>query len=225
MRMAIKQQWEIVKQNWQQVQPWQVIVLIAVMHLAGLIGLSIPLTRPLFQALTPFNLVVATGLLLYFFEQKNKAFWINAGLVGLLGFAVEVVGVHTQLIFGQYDYGSTLGLKLWEVPLLIAVNWLMMVAMTGAMVANLPLGHLAQAALAATLMVILDFLIEPIAIVLDFWDWYLHEIPVQNFIAWWIVGFLLHYFFTPRFCRQPNPVAPWLYFIQFTFFLILYIFV
>ena len=45
-------------------------------------------------------------------------------LIFLLGFVVEVVGVQTGLIFGSYSYGATLGVKLFDTPLLIGLNWI-----------------------------------------------------------------------------------------------------
>jgi putative membrane protein len=40
---------------------------------------------------------------------------------------LEVVGVKTGLIFGEYKYGSTLGIKLFEVPLIIGFNWVFVI--------------------------------------------------------------------------------------------------
>ena len=35
----------------------------------------------------------------------------------------EILGVKFGVIFGDYEYGSALGLKIFDVPLLIGANW------------------------------------------------------------------------------------------------------
>ena len=40
-----------------------------------------------------------------------------------LGFGVEVIGVETGLLFGDYEYGSGLGPKVLKVPMLMGVLW------------------------------------------------------------------------------------------------------
>ncbi len=35
----------------------------------------------------------------------------------------EIIGVNSALLFGDYSYGSVLGLKIGGVPVLIGVTW------------------------------------------------------------------------------------------------------
>ena len=37
-------------------------------------------------------------------------------------------------------------------------------------------------------MVTLDFLIEPVAIELGFWQWHADKIPFENYVAWFILA-------------------------------------
>ena len=41
-------------------------------------------------------------------------------------------------------------------------------------------------------MVGLDFLIEPVAISLDFWSWQGGQIPLQNYIMWFLISLVMH---------------------------------
>ena len=41
-------------------------------------------------------------------------------------------------------------------------------------------------------MVLMDVLIEPIAISLDFWTWALGDIPLQNYVMWFFVSFIMN---------------------------------
>ena len=42
-------------------------------------------------------------------------------------------------------------------------------------------------------MVLIDVLIEPVAINLGFWSWDLIEIPIKNYFMWFIVSFIINY--------------------------------
>jgi putative membrane protein len=194
------------------------LVLLSSMYLAGLLGLQIPALREFFLPLVPFNLIASAVLLFIFHTQWSLPFVIFCAITFMVGFWVEVVGVHTGLIFGNYQYGATLGSQWLGVPLLIGVNWLTLIYCTGIISSQLKGSWWLQAALGAVLMVGLDILIEPIAIKLDFWQWD-GKIPLQNYLAWFAISFLLlSLFHRLRFSKQ-NKMAVYLYLIQMLFFL------
>jgi putative membrane protein len=89
----------------------------------------------------------------------------------VVGFFVEVVGINTGYLFGQYTYGETLGYKWLDVPLMIGVNWWILTYSTGILARYLPLPAIGRAVVAAVLMVGLDACIEPVAVRFDFWQW------------------------------------------------------
>ena len=55
----------------------------------------------------------------------------------LAGFVVEMIGTNSGLIFGGYTYGPTLGLKVGETPVLMGLNWIMMIYLTATPVRKL----------------------------------------------------------------------------------------
>ncbi|MEO0334269.1 MAG: carotenoid biosynthesis protein, partial [Bacteroidota bacterium] len=150
-----------------------------VVHIAGIIGLAWSLTRPYFQWATPINLVVSALLLLFFHRQWNRAFAFFLVFTYVLGFGVEVIGVHSGVIFGSYQYGNTLGVKVMEVPLVIGVNWFILSYCIGSLCAQLTVHPLVKSLLAASLMVLLDFFIEPVAVYFGFWHWKNEIIPLR----------------------------------------------
>jgi bisanhydrobacterioruberin hydratase len=83
---------------------------------------------------------------------------------------------------------------------------------------------LAKAALGAVLLVWLDTWIEPIAMKLDFWQWENNIIPLQNYIGWYVIGFIelavFHYFLP--FVK--NSIGIVLLLLQFLFFMLLNIY-
>jgi len=54
---------------------------------------------------------------------KRTDFYISLIAVSIIGFLIEVIGVKTGYIFGRYYYGQSLGYHLLSVPLLIGLNW------------------------------------------------------------------------------------------------------
>lgn len=167
------------------------LALLVAMHMAGVIGLSIESTREIFQLLTPFNLVATAAIVLHFEEFKNKTYFGFIFMCFAIGFGVEVAGVATGIIFGEYSYGPTLGYKLFDVPLLIGVNWIVLSYCTRMAAQRFLTQPLLIALLASAMMVVLDFFIEPVAIKYDFWAWSNESIPLQNYFAWFITSFII----------------------------------
>lgn len=203
------------------INPTNAFRLLLAMHIAGAIGLAIPVSRDFFQVLTPFNLL-ATAAIVFHFEEKKTTNYIVLIIATLLaGYAVEVVGVHTGVIFGEYSYGATLGIKLFNVPLAIGLNWGILIYASGLTTDKLPIPKVLKALTGAIIMVGLDFLIEPVAIKLDFWSWTLESIPFRNYLAWFLISFILHLFYQFLPFSKNNPLAIRLLCIQALFFLIL----
>lgn len=195
-------------------------IVLAILHTVGFVGLISPY-QSYFLLLTPINLVVSLTLLIWAQRGKNQAFWITAGVVYLVGFFVEVAGVNTGLIFGTYSYGETLGPKWLATPWVIGVNWLLLIMACGSAASRVPLPWYLKVLTGALLMVLLDLAIEPVAIVLDFWDWPGGSIPVQNYLAWFGISLvLLSLYFRLPFPKA-NKVAASLYIIQLLFFIAL----
>ena len=102
-------------------------IAIVLWYLVGIAGFTIRPLQPLFQKLTPFGMLMAATLLMFFHEPKDKrSGLIFLGII-LFGFVIELIGVNTQAIFGFYIYGNSLGPKLWNTPIIIGLNWLVLI--------------------------------------------------------------------------------------------------
>ena len=104
-----------------------IIILLFILHLVGGVALSIDSVKSIFLALTPFNLALTFGLLIWANDDFSFNFFKIISVLFLIGFLVEVLGVYSGLLFGEYHYGKTLGFQFLEVPLIIGVNWVMLV--------------------------------------------------------------------------------------------------
>ena len=193
--------------------------LLLAMHIAGAIGLAVPESREFFQMLTPFNLLATAAIVFHFEEHKTPPYILLIIVTFLAGYFVEVAGVSTGAIFGEYSYGATLGFKLWEVPLAIGLNWAVLIYATGLLSDKLPVHKVLRAAIGGLLMVGLDLMIEPVAIKLDFWSWASESIPLQNYIAWFLISFVLHGFYQVLPFSKNNQLAIKLLYIEAMFFL------
>ncbi len=195
------------------------ITIIAIFHLVGFIGFLI--SPAYFRSLTPVNLLLSAVLVIIMSNQSKGPFYLALLLTALAGYFIEVIGVKTGWIFGHYYYGSALGYKLLSTPLLIGVNWALLIYATNQLVqfenkyVNIVLG--------ALLMVGLDFFIEQSASRFDFWYWRGARIPLQNYIAWFLISIGINWFANKELSKKPNPTAKAFYIIQVLFFVALYL--
>ncbi|WP_036677967.1 carotenoid biosynthesis protein [Daejeonella oryzae] len=197
-------------------------ILIILFHTVGLIGFLNPSLTPLFIKLVPFHLLLMMGLLIYSHSHKNKEFWLFFAVTFLAGFIIEVLGVSSGLIFGSYQYGETLGFKVADVPLLIGINWVILIYSIGTSVKFLKIkNHVIRAIIGAFLLLLLDILIEPVAVKFDYWSWEGMNIPFQNYVAWFIFSFIMLLFFYARKFKKQNIAALVLLISQAIFFAVL----
>ena len=96
------------------------------MYMGGLVGIALPVHED-FVLLTPLNLLASLSLILWHHPKWDRPLSIFLLLCFFTGFLVELAGVQTGLIFGEYQYGEVLGWKIWGTPLIIGINWAMLV--------------------------------------------------------------------------------------------------
>lgn len=200
------------------------LTVLIILHAVGLVGMLTPF-KPWVVALTPVHLIVSTVLLLWGVGFKTSSFkgWFIQVL--FIGYLVELAGVKTGVIFGSYRYGETLGYLLFDVPVIIGLNWFLVSYGSYALVARLPWSDFLKIISAALICVGLDILIEPVAVSLNYWQWD-GDIPLRNYLGWFLVSVLIQ-FLAIKGVKNPIPphkLAVWLLLIQFMFFLILNLF-
>jgi putative membrane protein len=221
------------------ISKYQIATAVAIFfHCIGLAGILFFQTSFFIQS-TPFNLLLSFLLLIWTQESRNKSYLLFMAAVFAIGFFSEVVGVNTGLLFGNYRYGKILGLQWLQVPVIIAVNWFIIIYCCGIATQTLLMKVIRQVANetnepplvlkamsvivdGATLAVAFDWLMEPVAVKLGFWNWLGDgSIPLYNYICWFAISLLLltsfHFFNFPK----RNKFAVNLLLIQAMFFLIL----
>jgi putative membrane protein len=195
-------------------------IAIVLWYLVGIAGFMIRPLQPLFQKLTPFGMVMATALLMFFHEPKNKKSALIFSGIALFGFVIELIGVNTQAIFGFYIYGDSLGPKLWNTPVVIGINWLVLIYCISSLAKPIRNTWYFPLIGAAT-MVAFDWLMEPVAIATDMWYWASGFIPNKNYIDWFLVSGLLFLMIRILKVEISNRIAGILFAMQVVFFLAL----
>lgn len=195
------------------------IFILLLFYTAGFIGIGI-VSNSTFIRFTPLNLLLSAAVILYYHPIWDKQILWFVLICYLVGFGIEAVGINTGVIFGEYQYGPVLGPKLFDTSVIIGINWLILVYCSGMLVNWIfpQLGMVFQAAISASIMVVLDVIIEPVAIRYNFWSWEQEVIPMQNYLAWWGISFVLLLLFHYLFRGKQNKVARLLLFLQFSFF-------
>lgn len=195
-------------------------IVIVIWYLVGMVGFSIPSLRPVMQGLTPWGMLMATVLLMAFHAPWSLKNALIFSTIALTGFLVELIGVNTGWLFGEYEYGVTLGPKVWNTPLVIGLNWLVLIYCLSTLLN--PIGHRWYFPWAgALLMVAFDFLMEPVAMDTGMWQWAEGQVPVKNYIDWFLVSAILFSVVRLFKVKFRNPIAPLLLIMQALFFLVL----
>jgi putative membrane protein len=197
------------------------ILILVIVHTAGIIGMH-TFYRDVFLALTPVNLLLSAGLLLCNHKEFNRSFFVFMLAVSAGGFIIEAAGVRTAIIFGAYRYDDSLGWQIMNVPVVIGVNWFMLVYCAGVISNKLRAGIFLKSLAGAALLVALDLLMEQSAHRYGFWSWLDDIIPLRNYIAWFIVSFIFLCLFHSLTFNKENRLAPVFYIIQLVFFALLF---
>jgi putative membrane protein len=207
-------------------------------HISGLIGILCTPYKVFFVNSTP--VVLLTMFLLLASTEKKVAqdYFIFFVISFIIGLTTEIIGVNTGLLFGDYQYGSVLGPKLFGVPLLIGLNWFIIVFCSGSVCSqglnflqkkfdvNVPSSvfKIAVVIAGAAIATCFDIILEPAAVKLQFWSWENGVIPLFNYICWFSISVILlsvkMYF--SKLSAQPFSIA--LLSIQAVFFLVLNMF-
>lgn len=186
----------------------------------GVVGMVLPFSRDLFIRITPLNLLFA-GAFLFFGKNPPPRVWLTGIGIFIVSFLVEAAGVNTGKIFGEYVYGHALGPKLLNTPVIIGLNWFVLIYCTniiGRKLWDLLSGDWSGSGSSASgrkpvrlsaggryfiqsvfvivtgslLMVAYDLLLEHAAIRLDMWSWSGDGIPFRNYVSWFLLSLLFH---------------------------------
>jgi len=193
----------------------------------GALGLAWPATRQFFLLCVPYVLILG-AFHVWLMERPVPMPHNVLLLLGFLaGWLVEVYGVATGNIFGAYHYGRVLGPAPAGVPLVIGINWLVLVYASAHLSFAAHISPEIRPFLGATAVLLADVVIEPVAVFLGFWTWdtpgegSLFVAPMRNYVAWWVFSLILLSLAEMAGIRRVNPVVILYAAFQLVFFFLL----
>ena len=193
--------------------------LLLVPYVVGLIGILLPVTRSFFLSLTPYMLLFS--FLIVYLEEGR---WVIRNILAILlillfSFGIEYVGVNYGYLFGDYKYGSILGFKYYHVPVIIPLTWAMLSIAARSLINLVTNQYVISALLSAIVITAYDFLLELVAVRFGWWWWANGEIPIFNYICWFIFSFI----FQLLFRKSPSITGRsyWMIFVHLLFYWVL----
>ncbi|MDA3880100.1 MAG: carotenoid biosynthesis protein [Prolixibacteraceae bacterium] len=195
-----------------------------IFYIVGVVGFLIPQTREIFERLIPVSLIINIFMLFLFhkvFNLKHLVFFVSIIVVTI---AIEAVGVQTGILFGEYDYGKSIPVKVFGTPVLIGFNWLMLTYGAVFLLRTKKALRKFLPVLTGVLMTGFDYIMEPVAMKADMWTWMFNDIPYQNYIMWFVIATVIGGCFELFNINTDNKIAGRIFVLQLVFFGILNIF-
>ena len=173
-----------------------------------------------FAGFTYVNLLLMSIILFLNFKLESKYHILSILSIFLIGMVTESLGVNYGLIFGDYEYGNNLGFKLFGVPYLIGVNWIILTAISANIASFLTKNRsvVLTIIIGTLLMLAMDFVMEPIAPKLDMWRFKNLIVPPSNYVGWLFVGLFTQTLYNLYFREKEIIVSTNLYLAFFLFF-------
>ena len=151
--------------------------------------------------------------------SKNKMkFIVFMSIAFLIGFGAEVIGVNTSYLFGNYVYGVNLGPKLLNVSIVIGLLWGVLALGAASMVDQISLFNRWKVFFGAAIMLGVDLIMEPVAIANQFWSWEGGDVPLYNYVCWFLIAILLQLILRKFKLNEKNKVYNTLLILMVVFF-------
>lgn len=200
-------------------------IFISIFYAVGIFGMLVSSLFPLFAKLVPLALILSLLTLSVFHSDiKSKKSMLVFLFIYIFSYTIEVVGVNTGLIFGKYQYGHSLGLKLFDTPIIIGLNWLLLIYLTSSVIERLSLNTILKIVMSSSLMLVYDIILEQVAPRLNMWRFNNGDVPLQNYLVWFVTSLILHTVIKVNSIKTENKLSLIILVSQFLFFLILTIF-
>jgi len=192
-------------------------VILIVIYLVGIIGFS--------QAKYRDTLLPASGVVLYLstlaiaLASKSKTkFIVFMAIAFLIGFGAEVIGVNTGYLFGNYVYGVNLGPKLLNVSIVIGLLWGVLALGAASIIDQVAVLNKWKVFFGAAIMLGVDLIMEPVAIANQFWTWEGGDVPLYNYVCWFLIAIFLQLILRKFKLNEKNKVYNTLLILMIVFF-------
>lgn len=198
--------------------------LIAAIFIVGIIGHLISSISYLMIVMTPLILFIVGVLVIYTDSGQNPGILIRVFIIFISTLILEIIGIKTGLVFGEYSYTEVLGPAVLGTPLVIGLNWTVLILGANGIGRKIVKNHYLSSFFAAIILVLFDYIMEPVAIKLNYWQWQDSIIPLQNYAAWFVISFGFSFFISKVERQTDFLLASFTFMSELIFFLSLLVF-
>jgi uncharacterized membrane protein len=146
-------------------------------------------------------LVAASALCHAAITRGPRMLVVLAAVTVIGGFAVEVLGVHTGIPFGRYEYADSLGVSAFGVPLVIAFAWTMLAWPAALAARRLAHSFAARVAIGAWALAAWDLFLDPQMVAAGHWRWLdpsqhlpgVPSVPLTDYAGWLAVSVVMSF--------------------------------
>lgn len=143
--------------------------------------------------LAPFLMALPAFIALFRYLGPRRA-GLSLLAVSVFAYAIETFGVITGFPYGSFRYGDALGPRVLDfVPYLLPVTYVPLVIGAFAATWN-PRRPILSVFGAALVLTLIDGVLDPGAVALDFWIWeengFYYGVPLSNYFGWLISSLL-----------------------------------
>lgn len=199
-------------------------IILIVFYCVGIFGMAYGPTREFFITLTPLALLLSLLVVILYHQPddliKEIILFIS---IFTAGFLTEAAGVYTGRVFGSYAYGEGLGIKLLDTPLLIGINWVLLVWCTAVISERVKIPATLKIIFSSIIMVLYDVLLEQVAPLMDMWKFDGGTPPLRNYSSWFLLAVIFHSLVRLAGIKPVNRIATFVLYVQAGFFVILLI--
>lgn len=192
-------------------------------YVSGSIGFVV--NPKFFSPFTPYTLLFTCFVFLIHQPISEKKYISAFFSIAILGYVIELIGINTGLLFGNYSYGNGLGLKLLDVPLIISINWAMLICAGIVTISKFFKNKFIIISVTALVVTFIDLIIEQVAHKLDFWQFEGGLPGLHNYLGWIGVVYFTSYIFYPAIIKGNFKVSLLVLILQIIFFTSLFIFI
>ena len=193
-------------------------LLFGLFYSVGFILFALPFTREIFTDITAITLLLSIGVVFSFHKKWTAKTLVCFAAIIVAAFILEMLGVSTGKLFGTYQYDQSLGLKLFDTPLIIGLNWLFLVYASHDIAGHITQNSLFKIICGAGLMVLYDLVLELVAPIMKMWHFDSFYPPLSNFVTWFVVALIFHSLVEFAKIKTDNRPARFLFWIQMGFF-------
>lgn len=164
-----------------------------------------------------------TSAIIFSFSYRDvtPSFIRFALIVLMSSFGLQMVAVTSESIFGNYEFGDSLGTTIKGIPAMSSILWLLIIFSSAQMSSKLIAREddFLRSFLGGFLVLVIYFLIEQTSSYFHIW-YRIGDVPMSSYIAWFVIGVFYNLLYHTLGIHQPNKIAISLYISFLLLFLI-----